>query len=252
VWKNYRKEITQILTDYHMKPVPGDEDIAQRNELDRLIQRMGAINLMAIEEYEEKKERHDKLTSQKEDIEKTLLNLEQAITKMNRESRRRFRETFDAVNESFERIFPQMFRGGRGRLELSDPSDLLTTGVDIIAQPPGKKLQSIELMSGGEKALTAVSLLFAIFELKPSPFCILDEVDAPFDENNISRFIDKVREMVDRTQFILISHNTFTMEHSDVLSGITMDEPGISKLVSVRIRENAAQQEEESLRAAAS
>jgi chromosome segregation protein len=198
---------------------------------------MGEINLTAIEESEESQKRFDFLTTQRTDLESALGQLEAAIEKINRASRKRFRETFDAINAKFEEVYPRMFGGGRAHLRLTDDSDLLETGVDIIANPPGKKvMQNIELLSGGEKALTAVSLLFAIFLVKPSPFCVLDEVDAPLDEANVGRFNEMVRAMTDRSQFILISHNRRTMEIADRLCGITMEEPGVSKLVGVNLR----------------
>jgi chromosome segregation protein len=143
------------------------------------------------------------------------------------------------VNTKFQEIFPKMFRGGRASLRLTNPEDMLETGIDIIAQPPGKKLSSIELMSGGEKALTAVSLIFAIFQVKPSPFCILDEVDAPLDEANVARYNDIIREMTDRSQFILITHIKRTMQLVDVLYGVTMQERGVSRVVSVKLSEAA-------------
>jgi chromosome segregation protein len=151
-----------------------------------------------------------------------------------------FTETFDAVNKRFMDLFPRMFRGGRAELRLTNPEDMLETGIDIIAQPPGKKLSSIELMSGGEKALTAVSLIFAIFSIRPSPFCILDEVDAPLDEANVGRYCEAIRSMTDRSQFILITHIKKTMQMVDILHGVTMGEPGVSRLVSVKINEQAA------------
>ncbi len=156
---------------------------------------------------------------------------------MNRESRRMFRDTFDLVNARFQEIFPRMFRGGRASLHLTNPEDMLETGIEIMAQPPGKKLSSIELMSGGEKALTAVSLIFAIFQIKPSPFCILDEVDAPLDEANVARYNEMIRTMTDRSQFILITHVKRTMQMVDTLYGVTMQEPGISRLVTVKMSE---------------
>ncbi|MCA9680953.1 MAG: DUF924 family protein, partial [Myxococcales bacterium] len=152
------------------------------------------------------------------------------------EIRERFAETFEAVNEMFQRLFPRLFNGGQAKLVLTDPSDLLTTGVDILAQPPGKKIASLELLSGGEKALTAVSLIFGIFLIKSSPFCLLDEVDAPLDEANVGRFSDLVRELSQRTQFIIITHNKRTMEIADRLYGVTMQQRGVSKLVSVNMR----------------
>ena len=157
-------------------------------ELVRLIDRMGSVNLDAMREHAEAEKRFTFYTTQKADLEKALADLERAIQQMNRESQQLFEETFDAVNARFQEIFPKMFRGGRAELRLTNPDDMLETGIDILAQPPGKKLSNIELMSGGEKALTAVSLIFAIFQIKPSPFCILDEVDAPLDEANVARY----------------------------------------------------------------
>jgi chromosome segregation protein len=176
---------------------------------------------------------------QKADLEKALDDLRQAIAQMNKTSKKLFRETFDAVNERFKVLFPKLFRGGRAELHLTNSEDLLETGIEIIAQPPGKKLGNIELMSGGEKALTAVSLIFAIFQHKPSPFCVLDEVDAPLDEANVTRYNELIREMTDRSQFIVITHVKATMQSVDVLCGVTMQEPGISRLVSVKVNESA-------------
>jgi chromosome segregation protein len=202
-----------------------------------LIERMGEINLTAIDESEELSKRFDFLTTQRADLESAISQLETAIERINRASRKRFKETFEAVNAQFEAVFPRLFGGGKARLALTDESDMLETGIEIVANPPGKKVsQNIELLSGGEKALTAVSLLFAIFLVKPSPFCVLDEVDAPLDEANVGRFNQVVREMTDRSQFILITHNRRTMEIADRLCGITMEEPGVSKLVAVNLR----------------
>lgn len=234
--ERHRIDVREVLTDYHARELP-DEQVKQRvKELLRLIERMGAINLTAIEEYEEKSVRYEKLKAQNDDLQEALKKLEKAIREMNRESRRMFKEAFVAVNERFKRIFPALFRGGKAELRLSDPSDLLESGIDIIAQPPGKKLGSLELMSGGEKALTAVAMIFAIFQYKPSPFCLLDEVDAPLDEANISRFAHAIQQMTDRSQFIVITHSKRTMEFTDVLYGVTMEQPGVSKLVSVELK----------------
>ncbi len=207
-------------------PPPDEESRARIEELVRLIERMGSVNLDAMREHAEAEERFTFYTTQKADLDKALADLTRAIQQMNRESRRLFEETFDAVNERFREIFPRMFRGGRAELRLTNPEDMLETGIDIVAQPPGKKLSSIELMSGGEKALTAVSLIFAIFQIKPSPFCILDEVDAPLDEANVARYNELVRSMTDRSQFILITHVKRTMQMVDVLYGVTMPEAG--------------------------
>jgi chromosome segregation protein len=228
-------DLPRVVGDYHMRP-PTDEVTHRRiDELARLIERMGSVNLDAMREHTEAEERFTFYTTQKADLEAALADLQRAIHQMNRESRRLFQETFDAVNARFQEIFPRMFRGGRAELKMTNPDDLLETGIDIVAQPPGKKLSSIELMSGGEKALTAVSLIFAIFQIKPSPFCILDEVDAPLDEANVTRYNELVRSMTDRSQFILITHVKRTMQTVDVLYGVTMAEAGVSRIVGVKI-----------------
>jgi chromosome segregation protein len=229
------KNLLRVVGDHHMKPPPNEETRARILELVTLLDRMGSVNLDAVREHEEAQKRFIFYTEQKADLDRALADLERAIGQMNRESKRRFEETFEAVNQRFQEVFPRMFRGGRGSLQLTNADDLLETGIDILAQPPGKKLSSIELMSGGEKALTAVSLIFAIFQFKPSPFCILDEVDAPLDEANVARYNDMVRSMTDRSQFILITHVKRTMQLADVLYGVTMQEPGVSRLVSVRM-----------------
>ncbi len=226
-----------MVQDYHLRPLFSTVEEQRATELRGLIERMGEINLTAIEESEELQKRFDFLTTQRADLESAMSLLETAIEKINRTSRKRFRDTFEAVDAQFQAVFPRMFGGGKAHLQLTNPEDMLETGIEIIAHPPGKKVsQNIELLSGGEKALTAVSLLFAIFLVKPSPFCILDEVDAPLDEANVGRFNQVVREMTDRSQFILITHNRRTMEIADRLYGVTMEEPGVSKLVAVNLR----------------
>ncbi len=229
--------LQRVVGDYHMRPAPDDESRARIEDLARLIERMGSVNLDAMREHAEAEERFTFYTTQKADLEKALGDLTRAIQQMNRESRRLFEETFAAVNQRFTEIFPRMFRGGRAELRLTNPEDMLETGIEIVAQPPGKRLSSIELMSGGEKALTAVALIFAIFQIKPSPFCILDEVDAPLDEANVARYNEVVRSMTDRSQFILITHVKRTMQMVDVLYGVTMPEAGVSKIVSVKMNE---------------
>jgi chromosome segregation protein len=230
--------LATVVGDYHLRPPPTEELRARVGELSALIERMGAVNLDAMREHAEAEERFTFYTTQKADLEKALSDLQKAIAQMNRESRKLFAETFAAVDAKFQEVFPKMFRGGRASLRLTNPEDLLETGIDILAQPPGKKLASIELMSGGEKALTAVSLIFAIFQIKPSPFCILDEVDAPLDETNVARYNEMIRSMTASSQFIIITHVKRTMQMVDVLYGVTMQESGISKLVSVNM--NAA------------
>jgi chromosome segregation protein len=230
--------LPRVVGDYHLRPPPDEETHGRTVELANLIERMGSVNLDAVREHEEAEKRYAYYTEQKADLDKALADLERAIAQMNRESRRLFADTFEAINLKFQEIFPRMFRGGRASLRLTNPEDMLETGIDILAQPPGKKLSSIELMSGGEKALTAVSLIFAIFQIKPSPFCILDEVDAPLDEANVARYNETIRTMTDRSQFILITHIKRTMQLADVLYGVTMQESGVSRLVSVKL--NAA------------
>jgi chromosome segregation protein len=234
-------QLARVVGDYHMRLAPDDVSRSRIEELVRLIDRMGSVNLDAMREHEESQKRFEFYTTQKADLEKALADLTRAIQQMNRESRRLFEETFAAVNARFKELFPRMFRGGRAELRMTNPEDLLETGIDIVAQPPGKKLANIELMSGGEKALTAVSLIFAIFQIRPSPFCILDEVDAPLDEANVVRYNECVRSMTDRSQFILITHHKRTMQLADVLYGVTMGEPGVSKIVSVKMNDGQAE-----------
>ena len=212
-----------------------------QEEVERIgarIQRLGAINLAAIDEYAEQSERMEYLNSQYEDVSKSLETLETAIHKIDRETRTRFKETFDKVNAGLQDMFPKLFGGGHSYLELTG-EDLLDTGVAVMARPPGKRNSSIHLLSGGEKALTAVALVFAIFKLNPAPFCMLDEVDAPLDDANVGRFCKLVRSMSEQVQFIFITHNKVTMEVANHLTGVTMNEPGVSRLVSVDVDEAA-------------
>jgi chromosome segregation protein len=200
------------------------------------IQRLGPINLAAIEEYEQQSERKKYLDAQNSDLMESLETLENAIRKIDRETRTRFKETFDKVNKGLQEKFPRLFGGGHAYLELTG-DDLLDTGVTVMARPPGKRNSTIHLLSGGEKALTAVALVFSIFELNPSPFCMLDEVDAPLDEANVGRFCKLVKEMSEQVQFIFITHNKATMELATTLTGVTMHEPGVSRIVAVDVDE---------------
>lgn len=202
----------------------------------RQIDRLGSINLTAIEEYKSQAERMNFLNEQHADLIEALNTLEHAISKIDAESRRRFKETFDKINTGLQQKFPKLFGGGQAYLELTD-QDLLEAGVNIIARPPGKRNSSIHLLSGGEKALTAVALVFSIFDLNPAPFCLLDEVDAPLDDANVVRFSKMVEEMSATVQFLYISHNKVTMEIAKQLAGVTMKEPGVSRMVSVDIEE---------------
>jgi chromosome segregation protein len=228
-------EITEALATYAPMEWDEAERGARQAELQKLIDEMGEVNLMAIDEFKQMEERFAFLSSQKEDLEESMNALQKAIQRINRTTRKRFLETFHLVNEKFQQVFPRLFCGGHAELRLTDEEDLLTTGLEIVVQPPGKKLQNVSLLSGGEKALTAVALIFSIFLIKPSPFCLLDEVDAPLDDANIGRFNDMVREMSATSQFIIITHNRATMAVADTLYGVTMEEPGVSKLVSVRL-----------------
>ncbi|HEX7111813.1 MAG TPA: chromosome segregation protein SMC [Mizugakiibacter sp.] len=207
-------------------------------DLEQKIRRLEPVNLAAIQEYEEQSQRKTYLDAQLTDLTSALETLEDAIKKIDRETRQRFKETFDRVNAGMQELFPRLFGGGHAYLELTG-EDLLDTGVAIMARPPGKRVSNISLLSGGEKALTAVALVFAIFRLNPAPFCLLDEVDAPLDEANVGRFSNMVNEMSERVQFIFVSHNKATMEAAHQLCGVTMREPGVSRLVQVDLAEAA-------------
>jgi chromosome segregation protein len=195
---------------------------------------MGPVNVLAFEEYREQSERLTFLTTQKGDLEAAIASLLETIRKINATSSERFAEAFAQINAHFSELFQRLFRGGTAQMRLLDENDLLDSGIEITAQPPGKRNQSILLLSGGEKAMTAIALLMGIFKYKPSPFCILDEVDAPLDDANIDRFAQLIREMSEETQFIAITHNKRTMEGADALYGVTMEEAGCSKIVSVK------------------
>ncbi|MEH6466253.1 MAG: chromosome segregation protein SMC, partial [Porticoccus sp.] len=198
--------------------------------------RLGPINLAAIDEFKVESERKEYLDAQNAELEDALETLESAIRKIDRETRTRFKETFDRINVSLQELFPKLFGGGHAYLELIG-EDLLDTGVTIMARPPGKKNTTVHLLSGGEKALTAIALVFSIFHLNPAPFCMLDEVDAPLDDANVARYARMVEEMSARVQFIYISHNKIAMEMANQLMGVTMHEAGVSRLVSVDVNQ---------------
>jgi chromosome segregation protein len=201
------------------------------------LESLGDVNLGAIEEHEELRERFRFLDEQRADLESSLTQLRDAISRINRTSRKRFRETFDAVNERFQKNFPRLFRGGKAWLTLTEAEDVLEAGIDITAQPPGKRLQSVNLLSGGEKTMTAIALLVSVFQVRPSPFFLLDEVDAALDDANVGRFNEIVKDMSDESQFLLITHNKRTIEVAERLYGVTMEERGVSKLVAVELHE---------------
>ncbi|HJR61982.1 MAG TPA: chromosome segregation protein SMC [Vicinamibacterales bacterium] len=213
-------------------PLTPDEMVA---DLRAKIEKMGAVNMMAIDQFDDLEARHTFLTAQRKDLVDAIAATGEAIRKIDKTTRERFREAFAVINQNFEGTFTTLFGGGKAGLVLLDESDTLESGIDIIAQPPGKRLQSVQLLSGGEKALTAMALMFAIFKYRPSPFCLLDEIDAPLDDANIGRFVEMLQGMQDHTQFILITHNRKTMEIANRLYGVTMEEPGVSKLISVQL-----------------
>jgi len=197
------------------------------------------VNPTAWDEFQEAQQRYDFLNAQRQDLLDSIRDTEKAIHEIDTESRKRFADAFEHVNNNFREMFKTLFGGGIGEMRLNDEANIAESGIDIVASPPGKKLQSVLLLSGGEKSLTAMALLMAIFQYQPSPFCILDEVDAPLDDPNIERLTRLLKEMSAQTQFIVITHAKRTMESAQSLYGVTMQEPGISKLVSVRFQQQA-------------
>lgn len=230
----------EIEREALMAELPESASVAEwqqsLEEIRRKVDRIGPVNLVAIEEFEEESQRKEYLDKQHSDLTEALETLESVIRKIDRETRSRFRETFDRLNEGFNDFFPQLFGGGRAELQLTS-DDLLTTGVSVMARPPGKRNSTIHLLSGGEKALTAVALLFSLFRLNPAPFCMLDEVDAPLDDANVDRYCNTLRKLCEVSQIVVITHNKITMEAADILVGVTMAEPGVSRLVTVDINE---------------
>jgi chromosome segregation protein len=231
--QNYGIEIGSFETE---PVVPEDEE--RLSEIRTKIQELGPVNLGTLEEYEELKTRYEFLTKQQDDLNKSIAELEEAITKINSTTRRKLREAFEQLNTKFSEVFTLLFGGGKAGLVMTDENNILDSGIDIIVQPPGKKLQNLSLLSGGEKALTALALLFASFLIKPSPLCILDEVDAALDESNIGRFAKMLRELSEKIQFIVVTHSRATMEAADYIYGITMEEPGVSKVISMQFVES--------------
>jgi len=227
-------DLVERFDTYEHEEIDWDAVSAEIEELKRKIERLGNINLEAITEQEELEERAHTLNQQLADLKDAQRQLEQLIEKINRESEELFRINFETICANFEELFRKLFGGGRAEVILEDPDNILECGIEIIARPPGKQLQSISLMSGGEKTMTAVALLMAIFKSKPSPFCLLDEVDAALDEANIERFTLVVQEFLQDSQFVIVTHSRRTMSIADVIYGITMQEQGVSKKVSVR------------------
>jgi chromosome segregation protein len=231
---------TQFVLTEVLQALANDAEVpvweTQLGEVRADIERLGQVNLAAIDELKENTERKDYLDRQHADLTSALGTLEEAMHKIDKETRTRFEDTFNKINAGLQEKFPRLFGGGHAYLELVG-EDPLAAGVSVMARPPGKRNVTISQLSGGEKALTAVALVFSIFDLNPAPFCLLDEVDAPLDENNVGRFCDIVREMAKQVQFIFITHNKVTMELASQLLGVTMNEPGVSRLVAVDVDE---------------
>ncbi len=235
-------EREQLLADGDIVMVAGEELAAEDSlyrEMRARLDGMGPVNMMALEEYKETAERHAFLETQRKDLRDSIENTQATIKEIDTFSRQKFEEAFQRINENFQVTFRKLFGGGNAHMRLTDEENSAESGIDVVASPPGKRLQNVLLLSGGEKALTALALLVGIFQYAPSPFCILDEVDAPLDEANIGRFTELVKEMSVQTQFVLITHSKKTMSIAPVLYGVTMQEPGVSKLVSVRFRATA-------------
>jgi chromosome segregation protein len=228
-------EAREARRNAEMARWPREERERELAEVRKKLLAIGDVNLGAIEEHEELSERFRFLSEQKVDLDATLASLTDAINRINRTSRRRFRETFEAVSKRFSENFPRLFRGGKASLALTESEDVLEAGIEIMAMPPGKRLQNVNLLSGGEKTLTAIALLVAVFQVRPSPFFLLDEVDAALDDANVGRFNEIVQELASESQFVLITHNKRTIEVADVLYGVTMERKGVSKLVSVEL-----------------
>jgi chromosome segregation protein len=197
---------------------------------------LGSVNLMAPEEYAETKQRYDFLSNQMADLEKARKDLEDLTSEIRQESSQIFLETYNRIKKNFHNMFRRLFGGGRAELRLSDPNHVLESGIEILAQPPGKKLEHLSLLSGGECSMTAVALLFATYMVKPSPFCLLDEIDAALDEQNVGRFVHLLREFSDTSQFIIITHNKKTTTGAGTLLGVTMEESGVTKLITARLK----------------
>ena len=241
--RDYLRQVYEIEFEFGSsgnEPLNIDEALAQREKLQKRVKSLGEVNLVAIEEFDELKKRQDFLDAQKQDLITAKDNLKKAISKINRTCKELFLETFNRIEVEFKKNFKFLFNGGRANLILMDPDNILESGVEIEVQPPGKKLQNVSLLSGGEKALTAISLIFAIFTVRPSPLCVLDEIDAPLDEANVDRFNHLLKKFAANSQFVVITHNKKTMSNASCLYGVTMQEKGVSKLVSVKFAEDQA------------
>lgn len=239
LYENFQERYSRDLTEYEERMFEIRREMKEIREAATTIrtrlQGLGNVNLMAPEEYAEVKERFEFLSGQLEDLQKARHDLLKVTSEIQRESEELFTETYNKIRKNFHTMFRRLFGGGRAELRLTDDEDVLASGIDILAQPPGKKLESINLLSGGERSLTAVALLFATYMVRPSPFCLLDEIDAALDENNVGRFVNMLMEFAEGSQFIVITHNKKTVAGAQTLLGITMEESGVSKVVSIRV-----------------
>ena len=242
IQQRYGIPVGEALPGNHCKPTPTKADREKVKDLKKQLNRLGDVNPLAEQEYAEVDERYQFLTEQITDLEKTLASLKRSIQKINQQSRETFQKTFEIIRGHFSKLFPKLFEGGNANLVLTDPDNMLETGVDIMVRPPGKRRQNIVLLSGGEKAMTTLALIFSFFLYKPSPFCVLDEIDAPLDDANIDRYNRLLRELSSLSQFVVITHNKRTMEMTDHLYGVTMQEPGSSTIVSVKLQEDDLEQ----------
>jgi chromosome segregation protein len=235
VREKYQLNLPDIIEKYANREGNPEEADTELKDLRDKLSKIGEVNLSAINEFSETQERYNFLTQQHTDLTEAKEQLRKVIDRINKICSKRFKETFDLVNDRFQKVFPVLFGGGEAMLQLVEDVEKGEMGIEIIAKPPGKKMQNVTLMSGGEKALTAVALVFSIFLVKPSPYCLLDEVDAPLDDANVFRFNDLVKEMAKRSQIIVVTHNKHTMEVAQKLYGVTMQERGVSTMVSVSL-----------------
>jgi chromosome segregation protein len=231
-----------ILTCQGALTVSMEEAIRETHQLKSALESAGAVNLAAIEEFQEAQMRFDHYDQQLKDLSDAKNDLEEIIAKLDQESRKTFKKTFQQIRANFQKNFELLFNGGTADLTFTESVDILEAGIEIVAKPPGKQLRAISLLSGGEKCLTALALLFSIFEVKPAPFCILDEVDAPLDDSNIDRFTRVLTQFIEKTQFLIVTHNKKTMSIADLLIGVSMEEKGVSKLISLAFEKKSQSQ----------
>jgi len=234
MWEEY--ELTPNNVKNYKKPDNVAATQKQVNTLRNKIKDLGSINIDAIEEYKQTSQRYDFMCEQRLDLENSIAKLRDVIEDMTNTMKEQFSKQFEVINKNFGEVFKELFGGGRAELILTDESDILNCGIDIAVQPPGKKLQNMMLLSGGEKAFTAIALLFAILKINPAPFCVLDEIEAALDDVNVYRFADYLKKFAKQTQFLVITHRKGTMEAADTVYGITMEESGISKLLSMKLK----------------